>query len=107
MYHAGQHEVEPFKPFGKGGAMSAEYVTKADVTELIAASETRLIERMEGLAERMEGLTERVETRLLTEFHKYAQAAESRMHLYEVQSHSLVERMAAIETRVRELERRR
>ena len=53
--------------------MSDNFVTKADLTEAITAFETRLLERMDALAER-------VETRLLTEFHKYALASGASHH---------------------------
>jgi hypothetical protein len=50
-----------------------DHATKAD----LATVETRLVERLET-----------VETRLLTEFHKYAQASERRMLASEVVTHA-------------------
>jgi len=72
--------------------MANDYATKTDLGEV----KTELLERIE-----------KVETTLLTEFHKYAQASERRMLATEVVTHNLSERVAAIETRVRELERKR
>jgi hypothetical protein len=74
-----------------GGLMADEVAMKSDLNALKA----ELLDRMEAL-----------ETRLLTEFHKYAQAAESRTLVHEVTSHTLLQRMAAVETRVRELEKK-
>jgi hypothetical protein len=72
--------------------MSDGFARKAD----LAATKIELLARIE-----------QVETTLLTEFHKYAQSSERRMLSTEVGTHTLSERMAAIETRVRELERKR
>ena len=73
--------------------MADEGVTKEALETALTATTLTLLERIE-----------RAETRLLTEFHKYARAAEQRTLVHEVASHTLLERMAAIETRVRELE---
>jgi uncharacterized protein involved in exopolysaccharide biosynthesis len=97
--------------------MNTDYATKSDVAEVkaeVAEVKAEVAEVKAEVAEvkaevahlgvEMLERLEQVETRLLTEFHKYARATESRMHVYEVQSASVAERLAAIETRVRELE---
>jgi hypothetical protein len=76
--------------------MAGDYAANGALRESLAAIETGPLERIE-----------KVETTLLTEFHKYAQASERRMMATEVVSHNLSERVAAIEIRVRELERKR
>jgi hypothetical protein len=84
-------------------AMNTDYATKTGVAAVktdVAGVKTEVANLRVDMLERLE----QVETRLLTEFHKYARATESRMHVYEVQSASVAERLAAIETRVRELE---
>jgi hypothetical protein len=84
-------------------AMNTDYATKTGVAAVktdVAGVKTEVANLRVDMLERLE----QVENRLLTEFHKYARATESRMHVYEVQSASVAERLAAIETRVRELE---
>jgi hypothetical protein len=66
----------------------------------VAELKTEVAKLRVDMLERLENL----ETRLLTEIYSCARAMESRMHMYEVQSASVAERLAAIETRVRELE---
>ncbi len=51
--------------------------------------------------------TEKIETNLLKEFRKYALASEARLRIAETVGAGLMERMAAIEERVGELERGR
>jgi len=76
--------------------MNADYATKTGAAGLKTEVANLRVEVLERL--------EKLETRLLTEFHNHARATESRMHAYEVKSASLALRLAAIETRVRELE---
>ena len=76
--------------------MSDELVTKADLTEAIRQSETRLLERLE-----------KVETTLLKEFHKWAQITETRIRVNEMLAFGLSDRMASLESRVRDLEQKR
>ena len=78
--------------------MSDSFATKAD----LGVSRVELGEVKVELMDRIE----RVETTLLTEFHKYAQSSERRMLATEVSNHTLSDRVAALETRVRELERK-
>jgi hypothetical protein len=66
------------------------------VKALIAKSETSLKE-----------LIEKFETSLLTAFYKYADASERRMFATETLDHTLSDRVAAIETRMREWESKR
>ncbi len=66
--------------------------------EMVATKEELKIE----IAER----NEKMETTLLTEFRKYAVASEARLRVAEITGFGLMERMAAVEERVRELERR-
>ncbi len=76
--------------------MSDELATKADLTEAVQQSETRLLERLE-----------KVETTLLKEFHKWAQITETRIRVNETLAFGLTERMASLESRVRDLEQKR
>ena len=76
--------------------MDTDSTLKTDVAELRTQVANLRVDMLERL--------EKLETRLLTEIHGYARAMESRMHIYEVQSASVAERLAAIETRVGELE---
>jgi hypothetical protein len=78
-------EVEPSK-------MSDEFATKADLTDV----KTELLERLE-----------KVETTLLKEFHKWAQITETRIRVNETLAFGLTERMASLESRVRDLEQKR
>jgi hypothetical protein len=80
--------------------MSDELATKADLTEAIHQSETRLETR---LLERLE----KVETTLLKEFHKWAQITETRIRVNETLAFGLSDRMASLESRVRDLEQKR
>jgi hypothetical protein len=72
--------------------MSDELATKADLTDV----KTELLERME-----------KVETTLLKEFHKWAQITETRIRVNETLAFGLNERMASLESRVRDLEQKR
>ena len=76
--------------------MSGELATKADLTEAFLQSETRLWERLE-----------KVETTLLKEFHKWAQITETRIRVNETVVFCLSDRMASLESRVRDLEQKR
>ncbi len=76
--------------------MSDELATKADLAQEIQQSETRLLERLE-----------KVETTLLKEFHKWAQITETRIRVNETLSFGPNERMASLESRVRDLEQKR
>jgi hypothetical protein len=76
--------------------MSDELATKADLTEAIQQAETRLLERLE-----------KVETTLLKEFHKWAQITETRIRVSETVVFGLSDRMASLESRVRDLEQKR
>jgi hypothetical protein len=76
--------------------MSDELATKADLTEAIQQPETRLLERLE-----------KVETTLLKEFHKWAQITETRIRVSETVVFGLSDRMASLESRVRDLEQKR
>ncbi len=69
--------------------MADEFATKADLVEV----ETRVLGRLE-----------KVETTLLKEFHKWAQIAEMRIRTTEVLGFGLSDRMASLESRVRNLE---
>ena len=71
-----------------------------EVKGLIQRSETSVLTEVKELIEK-------VETSLLTAFHKYAQASESRMFANETVTHTLSDRVAAIETRMREWESKR
>jgi hypothetical protein len=82
--------------------MNQEYVTKSDLTEAEARLDQRIDSTRLELLERLE----KVETTLLTEFHKYAQSSERRISLTEQTNHSLADRLGAVETRVRELEKK-
>jgi hypothetical protein len=75
--------------------MSDELVTKADLTEAIRQSETRLLERLE-----------KVETTLLKKFHKWAQITETRIRVNEVVAFGLSDRVTSLESRVRDLEQK-
>jgi hypothetical protein len=70
---------------------TANYATKGDIAEV---------------KELMQGLIEKTETSLLTAFYKYAEASERRMFATETVTHTLSDRVAAIETRMREWERK-
>jgi hypothetical protein len=72
----------------------------------IGRVETSLQGKIDNVEIKLMDRIERVETTLLTEFHKYAQSSERRMLVTEVTTHTLTDRMAALETRVRELERK-
>ena len=50
---------------------------------------------------------EKVETTLLKEFHKWAQITETRIRVNETLAFGLTERMASLESRVRDLEQKR
>ena len=76
--------------------MSDELATKADLTEAVQQAETRLLERLE-----------KVETTLLKEFHKWAQITETRIRVNETVVFCLSDRMAFLESRVRDLEQKR
>ncbi len=76
--------------------MAEEYATKTDIAELrteMAAQEIRLLERME-----------QVETRLLTEFRKWAVPMNSRTKVFEATAGALMERVTMLEERVTGLE---
>jgi hypothetical protein len=73
--------------------METDYVTKAELAAELAATELRLLERME-----------KVETTLLSEFRKWARSFESRTRVTELTVAGLHERMGLIEDRVSELE---
>jgi hypothetical protein len=70
---------------------TANFATKGDIAEV---------------KELMQGLIEKTETSLLTAFYKYAEASERRMFATETVTHTLSDRVAAIETRMREWERK-
>ena len=76
--------------------MSDELATKADLTEAVQQAETRLLERLE-----------KVETTLLKEFHKWPQTTETRIRVNETVVFGLSDRMASLESRVRDLEQKR
>jgi hypothetical protein len=76
--------------------MSDELATKADLSQAIQQSETHLLERLE-----------KVETTLLKEFHKWAQITETRIRVNETLAFGLSDRMASLESRVRDLEQKR
>lgn len=71
---------------------SDELATKADLADV----KTELLERLE-----------KVETTLLKEFHKWAQITETRIRVNETLSFGLSDRMASLESRVRDLEQKR
>ena len=75
--------------------MGDELATKADLTEAIHQSETRLLERLE-----------KVETTLLKKFHKWAQITETRIRVNEVVAFGLSDRVTSLESRVRDLEQK-
>ncbi len=72
--------------------MSDELATKADLADV----KTELLERLEN-----------VETTLLKEFHKWAQITETRIRVNEMLAFGLSDRMASLESRVRDLEQKR
>jgi hypothetical protein len=72
--------------------MSDEFATKADLTDV----KTELLERLE-----------KVETTLLKEFHKSPQITETRIRVNEMLAFGLSDRMASLESRVRDLEQKR
>ncbi len=65
------------------------------MAERMDANELKTFERLE-----------QVETRLLTEFQKWAQTTVGRLRMYEYGSISLSERMLAVKEKVREIDRR-
>ena len=76
--------------------MADEAVTKAELALQLDDLKNEMYERLE-----------KVETTLLKEFRKYAIASEARLRIVETIGGGLMERMAAIEERVGELERGR
>jgi hypothetical protein len=74
---------------------TANFATKGDIAEV------------KGEITGVKALIEKVETSLLTAFYKYAEASERRMFATETLGHTLSDRVAAIETRMREWESKR
>ena len=99
--------------------MSEETVTKTELalqlqgvkTELRTEMRVDLRAEMVAIKEELKRViyerTEKIETTLLTEFRKYTIASEARLRVVEVMGFGLMERMAALEQRVGELERGR
>jgi chromosome segregation ATPase len=81
---------------------TANFATKSDIAEVKSD-----IAEVKGDIAETKALIEKTETSLLTAFHKYAQASERRMSVNETLAHTLSDRVAALETRMRELESKR
>ena len=97
---------------------TANFATKGDIAEvkeLIQKSETSVLTEVKEQIQKSETsvltevkeLIEKTETSLLTAFYKYAEASERRMFATETVTHTLSDRVAAIETRMREWESKR
>jgi hypothetical protein len=93
--------------------MADEVVKKSDLEALEArmdahmeALEARMEAHMEALEIRLLERIEKSETNLLKEFRKWAMIAESRLRTNEVGLAGLMDRTAALEGRVNDLEQR-
>ncbi len=85
-----------------------------DLKQYLIAMESRMNERMDGRMDSMESrlnenvnhTVEKMETKLLTAFHQWARTMEIRVRHGSTTTSSHEERLALIEERVSELERR-
>ena len=87
--------------------MAEDLVTKAELASQLAELKVDLRGELSEVKMELYERIEKVETNLLREFRKYAIASEARLRIAEAVGSGLMERMAAIEERVGELERGR
>ena len=83
---------------------NSDLVTKKDLQQELAQLEVRLETR---IVDRLTEVVRDVETSLLTAFHGYGKGQAARMHLLEVGDSATLQRLAALEERVLNLETRR
>ncbi len=90
-----------------------EAVTKEDLAQLrselierIEGTRTEMIERIEGSRMEMIERIEQTETTLLKEFRKWAVPQSARMKVFEINVHSLAERVELLEERMTDLEQK-
>ncbi len=81
-------------------------VTRKDLGAALGELRDWFAERLEAQEARFEERLEAQETRLLTAFHRYAEASHDRMRKVEVEQHIDGDRLTKIEERVRMLEER-
>ena len=82
------------------------HATKADLAELEARLEARIVEVEARIVDRLTETIRDTQTELLKAFYNYAQTSDERIASTEAETASVKKRLAILESRIKEVEKR-
>lgn len=77
------------------------------IQELLEGFESRINKRIDDMEQRFDGKVQDLETRLLTEYHSYAEGVSAHFQKLDASDAATAKRFAALESRVLALETKR